>query len=143
MIKYLYVGSICILFRFFCGFDLSIFAKIGIDGVNSNLATAIRTFVVLMVAWGIVCFTGVSRQIPDITHKSWIFLILSGLTTGASWLFYYRALQAGSASKVVPIDKFSLVFTVIMAYFILGEALTWKVILGVIFITIGALLMLL
>lgn len=134
------------VFAFFSAFFAaltSIFAKIGIDGVNSNLATAIRTFVVLIVAWGIVCFTGVSRQIPDITRKSWIFLILSGLTTGASWLFYYRALQAGSASKVVPIDKFSLVFTVIMAYFILGEALTWKVILGVIFITVGALLMVL
>ncbi|MDD6172847.1 MAG: EamA family transporter [Elusimicrobia bacterium] len=135
--------AIFALFSAFFAALTSIFAKIGIDGVNSNLATAIRTFVVLLLAWFIVYITGVSRQIPDITRKSWIFLILSGLTTGASWLFYYKALQAGSASKVVPVDKFSLVFTVIMAYFILGEALTIKVVLGGILITAGTLLMIL
>ena len=121
----------------------SVFAKIGIEGVNSNLATAIRTFVVLLLAWGVVYVTGVSRQIPDITRKSWIFLILSGLTTGASWLFYYKALQAGEASKVVPVDKFSLVFTIVMAYFILGETLTLKVVLGAVLISVGTVLMVL
>lgn len=121
----------------------SILAKIGIEGVNSNLATAVRTFVVLILAWGIVYITGAHRQIPNISQKSWIFLTLSGIATGASWLFYYKALQIGQASKVVPIDKFSVVITIVMAYFILGEALTAKVIAGGVLITIGTLLMIL
>ena len=87
----------------------SILAKIGIDGINSSLATAIRTIVVLIMAWGIVFFTGTHSEISDISIKSWIFLILSGVATGLSWLFYYKALQLGDASKVVPIDKFSVV----------------------------------
>ena len=100
----------------------SIFAKIGIEGINSNLATAIRTVVVLFMAWGMVFVTGTQNQIGNIGQKSWIFLILSGMATGFSWLFYYKALQIGEASKVVPVDKFSVVITMIMAFVILKEA---------------------
>ena len=119
----------------------SIFAKIGIEGVNSNLAVAIRTAVVLVVAWGIVLFTGRHAEIAGIGARSWLFLILSGLATGASWLFFFRALQLGDASRVVPVDKFSVVITVILAFVILGEAVTLKVVIGAVLITIGMLLM--
>lgn len=119
----------------------SIFAKIGIENVNSNLATAIRTVVVLVMAWGIVLMTGKLNQLPDISSKSWIFLILSGLATGLSWLCYFYALQIGEASKVVPVDKFSVVITMIMAFFILGETVTVKTIIGGILITLGTLVL--
>lgn len=121
----------------------SIFAKIGIEGLNSNLATAIRTVVVLFMAWGIVYITGVQHQINQISQKSWIFLTLSGLATGASWLFYYKALQMGEASKVVPIDKFSVVITMIMAFIFLHEAVTTKVVIGGVLITLGTFVMIL
>lgn len=121
----------------------SIFAKIGIEGINSNLATAIRTVVVLFMAWGMVFFTGTQNQIGNIGQRSWIFLILSGMATGFSWLFYYKALQIGEASKVVPVDKFSVVITMIMAFVILKEAVTLKTVLGGIFITIGTFIMIL
>lgn len=119
----------------------SIFAKIGIENVNSNLATAIRTVVVLVIAWGIVLMTGKLNQLPDISSKSWIFLILSGLATGLSWLCYFHALQIGEASKVVPVDKFSVVITMVMAFFILGETVTVKTIIGGILITLGTLVL--
>jgi len=119
----------------------AIFAKIGIEGVNSNLATAIRTVVVLVVAWGIVFATGRHTEIAQVAARSWTFLILSGIATGISWLFFFRALQIGDASRVVPIDKFSVVITVVLAFFILGEAVTLKVVIGTIFITIGMVLM--
>lgn len=121
----------------------SILAKIGIENINSNLATAIRTVVVLIMAWGIVLVNGSINQISNITQKSWIFLILSGIATGLSWLFYYKALQIGEASKVVPIDKFSVVITMILAFVILKEAASVKTIVGGVFITIGTLIMIL
>ena len=121
----------------------SILAKIGIEDISSNLATAIRTIVVLIMAWGIVFFTGTHSQISSIGTKSWVFLILSGLATGLSWLFYYKALQIGEASKVVPIDKFSVVISMIMAFVILKETVTLKTILGGVFITIGTFIMIL
>ena len=121
----------------------SILAKIGIEGVNSNLATAIRTVVVLVMAWGIVLITGTQKGIPAITTKSWVFLGLSGLATGISWLFYYRALQIGQASKVVPVDKFSVVISMVLAFAILGEKAEWKTILGGVIITAGTLVMVL
>ena len=119
----------------------SIFAKIGIESVNSNLATAIRTVVVLVMAWLIVFATGKHQQIVDISTKSWIFLVLSGLATGLSWLCYFYALQIGEASKVVPVDKFSVVITMIMAFFILGEVITTKTIIGGLLITAGTLVL--
>ena len=121
----------------------SILAKAGIDGVNSNLATAIRTVVVLLMAWGMVFLTHAQAGIQAIGRKSWIFLILSGLATGASWLCYYKALQMGEASKVVPIDKLSVVITLILAFLFLHEEFTAKSIVGCIFIGIGTLLMVL
>ncbi|AQS08468.1 EamA-like transporter family protein [Clostridium saccharobutylicum] len=121
----------------------SILAKMGIEDVNSNLATAIRTAVVLFMAWGIVFLTGTQNQISSIRSKSWIFLILSGLATGLSWLFYYKALQIGQVSKVVPIDKFSVVISMILAFIVLKETMTIKTILGGIFITIGTFIMIL
>lgn len=121
----------------------SILAKIGIDGVNSNLATAIRTFVVLVMAWGMVFLTHAQSGIKEISRKSWVFLILSGLATGASWLCYYRALQKGEASKVVPIDKLSVVITLIMAFVFLHEEFTIKSIIGCILIGAGTLVMVL
>lgn len=121
----------------------SIFAKIGIEGINSNLATAIRTVVVLFMAWGMVFVTGTQNQIGNIGQKSWIFLVLSGMATGFSWLFYYKALQIGEASKGVPVDKFSVVITMIMAFVILKEAVTLKTVLGGVFITIGTFIMIL
>ena len=119
----------------------SILAKIGIAGVNSNLATAIRTVVVLVMAWGMVFLTHAQSGISEIGRKSWIFLILSGLSTGASWLCYYRALQLGEASKVVPVDKLSVVITLILAFIFLHEDFTPKSLIGCILIGVGTLIM--
>jgi transporter family protein len=121
----------------------SILAKIGIEGVSSNLATAIRTCVVLIMSWGMVFLTNTQGGIGDISRRSWIFLILSGLATGASWLCYYKALQLGSASKVVPIDKLSVVITMVLAAVFLHEKFTPKSIIGCALIGIGTLLMVL
>lgn len=121
----------------------SILAKIGISGVNPSLATAIRTVVVVFMAWGIVFITNTQSGIGDISRKSWLFLILSGLATGASWLFYYRALQMGDASKVASIDKLSVVITLILAFIFLNEQLTLKSMLGCLLIVVGSLLMIL
>ncbi len=121
----------------------SILAKVGIDGVNSNLATAIRTVVVVFMSWGMVFITNAQGGISDISKKSWLFLILSGLATGASWLCYYKALQIGDASKVVPIDKLSVVFTLVLAFVFLHEQFTWKSAVGAVLITVGTLIMVL
>ena len=121
----------------------SILAKIGIAGVNSTLATAIRTVVVLGMSWGMVFLTNAQNGIGEISRRSWVFLILSGLATGASWLCYYQALQSGPASKVVPIDKLSIVITMILAALILHESFTIKSVLGCVLIASGTLLMVL
>ena len=121
----------------------SILAKIGIDGVNSNLATAIRTVVVVFMSWGMVFLTGAQSGLGEISRKSWIFLILSGLATGASWLCYYRALQIGEASKVVPIDKLSVIITLILAFVFLHEKFTVKSAIGCVLIAAGTLFMVL
>ena len=121
----------------------SILAKIGIDGVNSNLATAIRTVVVVVMAWGMVFLTNAQGGIAQSSKRSWIFLILSGIATGASWLFYYKALQIGEASKVVPIDKLSVVITLILAFVFLHEQFTAKSLIGCILIAAGTLIMVL
>ena len=121
----------------------SILAKIGIDGVESNLATALRTMVVLVTAWGMVFLTHQQHGLKEISQKSWIFLILSGLATGASWLCYYKALQIGDASKVVPIDKLSVVITLILAFVFLHEEFTVKSLFGCVLIGAGTLLMVL
>lgn len=121
----------------------SILAKVGINGVNSNLATAIRTAVVLVMAWGMVFLTDSQNGICDISRKSWLFLILSGLATGASWLCYYKALQLGDASKVVPIDKLSVVITLVLAFVFLHENFTYKSLIGAVLLTAGTLLMVL
>lgn len=119
----------------------SILAKVGIDGVNSNLATAIRTVVVVIMAWGMVFLTNTQSGLSEISRKSWIFLILSGLATGASWLCYYKALQMGDASKVVPVDKLSIVITLILAFVFLHEKFTMKSLIGCVLIGIGTLIM--
>ena len=121
----------------------SILAKIGIEGVNSNLATAIRTIVVVIMAWGMVFLTHAQNGLAEISKKSWIFLILSGLAAGASWLCYYKALQMGDASKVVPIDKLSVVITLILAFVFLHEQFTTKSLIGCILIGAGTLIMVL
>ena len=121
----------------------SILAKVGINGVNSNLATAIRTVVVVIMAWGMVFLTNVQNGLSGISRKSWLFLILSGLATGASWLCYYKALQIGEASKVVPIDKLSVVITLILAFIFLHETFTTKSLIGCILIGAGTLIMVL
>lgn len=121
----------------------SILAKIGIDGVNSNLATAVRTGVVLVMSWGMVFLTNAQGGLAEISRRSWVFLILSGLATGASWLCYYKALQIGEASKVVPVDKLSVVITMILAALILHEQFTAKSVLGCVLIGVGTLLMVL
>ena len=121
----------------------SILAKVGIDGVNSNLATAIRTVVVVVMAWGMVFLTNTQSGILEISKKSWLFLILSGLATGASWLCYYRALQIGEASKVVPVDKLSVVITLVLAFVFLHEKFTVKSVIGCILIGLGTLVMVL
>ena len=120
-----------------------ILAKVGIEGVNSTLATAIRTCVVLAMSWGMVFLTNVQGGISSISQKSWLFLILSGLATGASWLCYYRALQIGAASKVVPIDKLSVVITLVLAFVFLHERFTVKSAVGAVLITAGTLIMVL
>ena len=121
----------------------SILAKIGIEGVPSNLATAIRTVVVIFMAWAMVFLTNSQTEIVNISRKSWLFLILSGLATGASWLCYYKALQMGNATEVSAVDKFSLVITLVLAFFFLQDVLTFKTIIGCILITIGTLVMIL
>ena len=121
----------------------SILAKIGIEGVNSNLATAVRTIIVVLMAWFMVFITGNQNGIVDISKKSWIFLILSGLATGASWLCYYKALQLGETSKVVPIDKLSIVITIILAFIFLGEQITLKTLIGCCLIVTGTFIMIL
>lgn len=121
----------------------SILAKVGISGLNSNLATAIRTVVVVLMAWGMVFLTNTQNGISEISRRSWLFLILSGLATGASWLCYYKALQLGDASKVVPIDKLSVVITLILAFVFLHEEVSLRSLIGCAFITIGTLLMVL
>ncbi len=121
----------------------SILAKVGIDGVNSTLATAIRTVVVLAMAWGMVFLTHTQTGVASITPKSWLFLILSGLATGASWLCYYKALQIGEASKVVPVDKLSVVITLVLAFIFLHEKFTVKSLIGCILIGTGTLVMVL
>lgn len=121
----------------------SILAKVGMEGINSNLATAIRTGVVLMMAWGIVWVSGTVGGISAISTRGWVFLILSGLATGASWLCYYRALQIGEASRVVPVDKFSVVITMVLAFLFLHETVDWKTIVGGLLITAGTLVMVL
>ena len=135
-----------ILYAFLAAFFAaitSILARIGLEGVNSNLATAIRTVVVLFMAWAIVFATGVWREIPNVAQRSWIFLGLSGLATGVSWLFFFAALQRGDVSRVVPIDKFSVVITMVLAFIILGEAVTVKTVIGGLLITAGTLVLVL
>lgn len=119
----------------------SILAKIGIDGVNSNLATAVRTVVVVIMAWGMVFLTNAQSGLSEISRKSWLFLVLSGLATGASWLCYYRALQIGEASKVVPVDKLSVVITLVLAFVFLHEQFTVKSFVGCVLIGAGTLIM--
>lgn len=119
----------------------SILAKLGINGVDSNLATAIRTVVITIFAWGIVVAQGLTKNLSHLSRSTWIFLILSGIATGLSWLFYFRALQIGQASKVVPIDKLSLVLSVILAALILHEKITVSTAIGSIFIATGVLIM--
>lgn len=121
----------------------SILAKIGVEGVNSTLATAIRTVVVLVMAWGMVFLTGREKEIPDIAGRSWLFLILSGVATGLSWLCYYYALQKGPASKVVPIDKLSVVISLVLAFLVLHEKADLKTVIGGLLITAGTLVMVL
>lgn len=119
----------------------SILAKIGIDGVNSNLATAVRTVVVVVMAWGMIFLTNAQSGLSEISRKSWLFLVLSGLATGASWLCYYRALQIGEASKVVPVDKLSVVITLVLAFVFLHEQFTVKSFIGCVLIGAGTLIM--
>lgn len=121
----------------------SILAKVGIEDVNSNLATAVRTVVVVIMAWGMVFLTNTQHGITEISRKSWLFLILSGVATGASWLCYYKALQIGDASKVVPIDKLSVVITLVLAFVFLHEEFTMKSLVGCVLIAVGTLVMVL
>ena len=119
----------------------SILAKVGIEGVNSNLATAVRTMVVVVMAWVMVFLTNAQGGLRDISRRSWVFLILSGLATGASWLCYYRALQIGEASKVVPVDKLSVVITLVLAFVVLREEFTVRSLIGCVLIGVGTLVM--
>lgn len=121
----------------------AIFAKIGVKDIDSNLATAIRTTVILLLTWGIVIFSNVFSQVRNIGKTTWLFLILSGVATGLSWLFYFKALQSGDVSRVAPIDKISVVFTIILAFLFLKEPVSPKVITGALLITIGGILMIL
>jgi len=120
----------------------AIFAKMGVAGVNSNLATAVRTTIILMITWGIVLFSGSMGEIKDLTKTNWTFLVLSGVATGLSWLFYFKALQLGDASKVAPIDKLSVVFVIILSFLILKEPVSWKVIVGGSLIACGSIVIL-
>lgn len=119
----------------------AIFAKIGVKDINSNLATAIRTTFILMLTWGIVLFSGVTNQIKGISRHTWIFLLLSGVATGLSWLFYFKALQVGDVSRVAPIDKLSVVITILLAFFLLKEPVSPKVVVGAMLITAGSIVM--
>ena len=119
----------------------SILAKVGINGVSSNLATAVRTVVVLIMAWGMVFLTNTQNEIAEIGRKSWIFLILSGMATGSSWLCYYKALQMADVSKVAPIDKLSIVITIIMAFLFLHEQMTFKTVIACLLISAGTLVL--
>ncbi len=120
----------------------AIFAKIGIKNVDSNLATAIRTSVIFLITWGIVFFSSSICGVKELTKINWLFLILSGVATGLSWLFYFKALQLGDASKVAPIDKLSVIFTIFLSFIILKESMSWKVLLGGLLITCGSLIIL-
>lgn len=120
----------------------AIFAKIGIKNVDSNLATAIRTCVILLITWGIVFFSNSINGVKELTKTNWTFLILSGIATGLSWIFYFKALQLGDASKVAPIDKLSVIFTIFLSFIILKESVSWKVLLGGLLITGGSLIIL-
>lgn len=120
----------------------AIFAKIGVKDVNSNLATAIRTTLILLLTWGIVLFSGKIGEIKDISRHTWCFLILSGLATGLSWLFYFKALQTGDVSRVAPVDKLSVVITIFLAFILLREPVNAKVVVGALLITAGSILML-
>ena len=120
----------------------AIFAKIGVKDINSNLATAIRTSIILLLTWGIVLFSGRMSEIKNVSRHTWCFLILSGLATGMSWLFYFKAMQTGDASRVAPIDKLSVVITILLAFFLLKEPVSMKVISGALLITAGSLCML-
>lgn len=120
----------------------AIFAKIGVKDINSNLATAIRTTIILILTWGIVVFSNKIEEIKDISHHTWCFLILSGLATGLSWLFYFKALQIGDVSRVAPIDKLSVVITILIAFIFLKEPINSKVIIGALLITAGSICML-
>lgn len=131
------------LFSAFFAALTSILAKLGIEGVSSNLATAIRTVIVLVMAWSVCFFTGVHTQLGSVSARSWLFLVLSGFATGASWLFYFKALQMGEASKVIPVDKFSVVIGMIMAFAILHETASLKTVMGGVLITAGTLVMIL
>lgn len=121
----------------------AIFAKIGVTGVNSNLATAIRTVIILLITWGIVLFSGTVSSMKELTKNNWAFLILSGVATGLSWLFYFKALQMGNASKVAPIDKLSVIFTILLSFLILREPVSWKVMAGGFLIVAGGIVILL
>ena len=120
----------------------AIFAKIGVKDINSNLATAIRTSIILLLTWGIVLFSGRMSEIKNVSRHTWCFLILSGLATGMSWLFYFKAMQTGDASRVAPIVKLSVVITILLAFFLLKEPVSMKVIIGALLITAGSLCML-
>lgn len=119
----------------------AIFAKIGVRDINSDLATAIRTAVILLLAWGIVLFGGHAGEVKDITRHTWLFLVLSGLATGLSWLFYFKALQTGDVSRVAPIDKLSVVFTICLSFLFLKEPVSPRVVLGALLITCGSIIM--
>lgn len=121
---------------------MAIFAKIGVKDINSNLATAIRTSIILLLTWGIVLFSGRMSEIKNVSRHTWCFLILSGLATGMSWLFYFKAMQTGDASRVAPIDKLSVVITILLAFFLLKEPVSMKIIIGALLITAGSLCML-
>lgn len=121
----------------------AIFAKIGVKDVNSDLATAIRTTIILVLTWGIVVFGGHLNELKNVGHLTWIFLVLSGIATGLSWLFYFKALQTGNVSRVAPIDKLSVVFTIVLAFIFLKETVSLKVIIGAVLITLGSICMLL
>ena len=120
----------------------AIFAKIGVKDINSNLATAIRTTVILLLTWGIVLFSGRLNEIKGISHHTWCFLLLSGLATGLSWLFYFKALQTGDVSRIAPIDKLSVVITILLAFLLLKEPVNIKVVIGALLITAGSIVML-
>ncbi len=120
----------------------AIFAKIGVKDVNSNLATAIRTTFILLLTWGIVLFSGKLNEIKEINRHTWCFLLLSGIATGLSWLFYFKALQTGDVSRVAPIDKLSVVITILLAFFLLKEPVNIKVVIGALLITAGSIVML-